>query len=216
MIDQENQGFPLVGGKLESFRDALRKQRARFRVRAGADGSSRVVQEQGQIEHVRLEKIFKELSIGSQLRVLRADQCVQLVDAKQGVLVRGVAMKKFVLHEAGELPEFRDIAPEEVDPVHQAKRSADLALSRQHRHEYFARSFCVTVSPRHFTERATKQVLQLRTEIDVMLLRDFEGAHHFNRIALEYVLLVGMEMSVANHERSDSRLCFTAQWKEAE
>ena len=56
--------------------------------------------------------------------------CVELVDADQGVFVRGIAMEKFVLHQAGELTEFRNVAAEKIDPVHHAQDAADLAFAR--------------------------------------------------------------------------------------
>ena len=43
MIDQQNERFPLLGGKLETFGYALREKSARLGMRACTDRAARVV-----------------------------------------------------------------------------------------------------------------------------------------------------------------------------
>ena len=45
------------------------------------------------------------------------------------MFVRGVAVIKFVLHQAGERAELRDVAAQETEVVHLAQDAADLALA---------------------------------------------------------------------------------------
>ena len=88
---------------------ALREERARFRVRSRGDRPAGVVQQKREVEDKRILQFFEQRPIRAQLRVLSVHHLVKLVDANQGMFVGGVTMEKLVLHQAGELAEFRNV-----------------------------------------------------------------------------------------------------------
>src|SRR6266404_3912538 len=105
MVDEQHERSPLRRGKSQSRRGALGKQRARLRMRPRSDRTAGVVQEQREIKNKWVREFLEERAVRAQLRLFRLHHLVELVDAHQSVFVRGVAMKKFVLHQAGELAE---------------------------------------------------------------------------------------------------------------
>src|SRR5438309_8942300 len=107
----------------------------------GPDRATGVVEEQSEIEHVRVLEFFEEIPVGAQFRILGLHHLVELVDADQGVFVRGITMEKFVLDQAGELPEFRDVSSEEIDPVHHSKDTADVSFAGEDPSKYLAQRF---------------------------------------------------------------------------
>src|SRR5439155_4463802 len=131
MIDEKDERLPLLGRKLKTFGHTLREKSARFRMWPGADGSRGVVQEECEIKNKRVFQIFEEMTISDQLRIACSNQCIELIDAKKGVFVRGVAVKKFMLHQTGQLAKLRNITAEIIDPVHETERAADLAFPGQ-------------------------------------------------------------------------------------
>jgi hypothetical protein len=129
VIDKKDQGFPPLRRQLQSGCHALREDRARFRVGSGAYRLSCVMQEQGEIENKGVFEFLKYCALGNKFGIGRAGELVQLVNAHQSVFIRGVAMEKLLLHQAGELPEFRNVASEKIDAVHHAQNAPDLALT---------------------------------------------------------------------------------------
>jgi len=100
MVDQKNERFSLLRRKLEAFGDTLGEKRARFRMRARANGAAGVVQKQSEIKNEWVLQIFEQMPISEQFRIARLHERVEFVDAKQCVFVRGVTMKEFMLHQA--------------------------------------------------------------------------------------------------------------------
>ena len=98
------------GSKLKPARDALRKKRARFRVRTRADRLAGVMQQQRQIKNERIREFLEKFAVLDQFRVLGSCQRIELFDADQRVFVRGVTVKKFVLHQAGKLAELGNVS----------------------------------------------------------------------------------------------------------
>src|SRR5712671_2926896 len=115
-------------------------------MRAGADCPAGVMQEQSEVKNKRIFEVFEKMTIRDQLRIVCSNQCIELVDAKKGVLVRGVTVKKFMLHQTGQLAKLRNITAKIIDPMHETKRSAGLAFFGQHFFEHFARRFGVAIS----------------------------------------------------------------------
>ena len=115
-------------------------------------------------------------------------------------------MEKLVLHEAGEGTELRDVAAEEIDLVHHAQHAADLAFAREHRCEDFARRFRVSERSRHETQAAADEIFELGAEIEMMFLRELEGAHQQLRLVLEDVVVLRMELPAATNEFAEIRL----------
>src|SRR5205809_8070226 len=114
-------------------------------------------------------------------------------------------MKKFMLHQTGQLAKLRNIAAKIIDPVHEAKRAAHLAFFGQHLSEDFARRFGVAVSASNLSERAAGEILQLRAKIDIVLLRELKRSHHLQRIRLEEIALISVKLALTNSERSQFR-----------
>ena len=102
-------------------------------------GLSGVVHEQREVECRRIVVLLEQLAIAGEFRIVAGEQLVEFVDADQCVFVRRVAVEKFVLHEAGEASELREVAPEKIRLVHEAQNASDLALARKDGEEDFAR-----------------------------------------------------------------------------
>ena len=52
---------------------------------------------------------------------------VELLEAYERVFIRGVGVKKFVLHKAGHPAKLRDESTEQIDLVHRAHRRGHVA-----------------------------------------------------------------------------------------
>ena len=147
--------------------------------RRGVGGLAGVVQQQREIEDAGVLELLEKFrcsraSFGS----VGVDERVEFFDADQGVLVGGVAMEKLVLHEAGELPELRDVAAEKIDLVHRAQDAADLALARADREEGFARGLGILEGAIDEVEAAADELRELRAEPELALLQVLEEPHH--------------------------------------
>jgi len=81
-------------------------------------GSARVVKENGKVEGVRVFNINQDLAVPRHRRVIGLNKSVELVDTLQRVLIRGIAVKKFVLYETLECTEFREITSKNSASVH--------------------------------------------------------------------------------------------------
>ena len=79
--------------------------------------------------------MLKNAAIGNHLWIVRPDQGIELVDADQGMFVGRVTMKKLVLHQTGQLPEFRNVAAKKIHAVHHSKHTSHFAFTRQDRLE---------------------------------------------------------------------------------
>src|SRR5437868_15326528 len=99
------------------------------------------------------------MTISDQLRIACSNQCIELIDAKKGVFVRGVAVKKFMLHQTGQLAKLRNLTAAIIDPVHETQRAADVAFPGQDLFETLARRFGVAVTAGDLAERAADEVL---------------------------------------------------------
>ena len=129
MIDQEHERCGAASElKLQTRRDRLREKRARFGVRPRADAFARVVEQQREIEDKGIFQLARRVPDTARVSDPRLEQRVEFLDADQRVLVRGVAMKKLVLHQAGELPKLRKIASRENRPRASSEARARLRL----------------------------------------------------------------------------------------
>src|SRR4051812_16033228 len=110
-------------------------------------------------------------------------------------------MEKLVLHEAGELAKFRDVAPEKIYLVHRAQDPPDLTLPRTNRHEGFARRLRILKSAIDQMQPAADPLGQLRAELELALLHVLKQAHHPHGILRENLRLIGVK-SAADHAKS--------------
>src|SRR6266576_4909465 len=109
MIHQQNQHLAFTRVKLKTARYALRKNRARFRMWPGSDSLAGVMQQQRQIKDKRIGQLLEKFPIFKQFGIFRSRQRVELVNADQRVFIRGVAVKKFMLHQTSKLAELRNV-----------------------------------------------------------------------------------------------------------
>src|SRR5947199_9634330 len=99
----------------------------------GSDGAPGVVQEKREIKNKRILELLEKCPVGTQLRIFCLYDLVEFVDADQGVFIRGVTMKKFMLHQAGELAEFRHVTAEKIDSMHHTQHQSELTFARNNR-----------------------------------------------------------------------------------
>lgn len=97
-------------------------------MRPRADSLPGVVQEEGEVKNVGIGQGLEEFSVGLQFGAVSVAEGVEFFDADQSVLIRRVTVKIFVLHEAGEGAELRQIAAKKIDLVHHAQNARDLSL----------------------------------------------------------------------------------------
>ena len=165
-------------------------------MRPRADRPAGVVQKQREIKNKRIRAVSRKGRY-DQLRILVSCQRIELVDADQRVFVRGVAMEKFMLHQAGELAELRNVTAEEIDPMHHPQGAADFALARNDPAKNLARLFRVAqksavINP----DFAGEQIGKIRAELEVAFLRNFEHFHHLDRFLFEKIGRSGKQLAV--------------------
>ncbi len=103
------------------------------------------------------------------------------------MFVRGIAMEIFVLHEAGEMAELRQITPEEIDLVHQAQDARDLAFAAEDARKDFPRRFGITKLACDEAEPAAERIGQFRAQLQLAFLRVLERLHQLLRMLGERV-----------------------------
>src|SRR4051794_19921071 len=108
------------------------------------DAFSRVVQQQREIEDVWVRNLLEQISIRLQFRIIGLLERIQFFQTDKGVFVGGVTMEILVLNEAGQVTEFRQIAPEKIGGVHQAENSCGFPFAIEHTGENFARRLAIT------------------------------------------------------------------------
>src|SRR4030081_2509160 len=121
-------------------------------MRTRSDGPAGVMQKEREGKNKWVREFLEDRPVGAQLRVFCLHHLVELVDANQGVLISSVAMKKFMLHQAGELTELRNVTTEKIAPMHHAQNAADLAFARNDPAKNLARSFATAERPRNQAE----------------------------------------------------------------
>ena len=72
--------------------------------------------------------MLKNFAIGDQLRIIRLYHSIELVDADQCVFIGRVTMQELVLDQTGQLPEFGNVSPQEIDTMHRSKNAAHFSL----------------------------------------------------------------------------------------
>src|SRR5437868_495643 len=96
----------------------------------GADSLAGVMQQQRQIKNKRISQLLEKLAILDELRIFRSRQPVELVNADQRMFVRGIAVKKFMLHQTGKLAEFGNVLTEDIEPMHQPQSPPNFSFAR--------------------------------------------------------------------------------------
>src|SRR6476659_7064443 len=101
-------------------------------MRTSSDRAAGIVQKESQVKNKRILKFFEDIPIWPQFWIFCLHHLVQLIDADESVFVCGVAMKEFVLDQAGELTKLGNITAKKIHPVHHSKDPAHLAFSREY------------------------------------------------------------------------------------
>src|SRR5207253_2858420 len=112
----------------------------------GANGLAAIVQKKCKIQHQRVLELLKNITVSYQFGVSDVGERVEFVDAYQCMLVGCVTVQKLMLHEAGKLTEFWNVAAEKIDPVHHPQNAPDSAFLSQNRSEDFAWPTCILIS----------------------------------------------------------------------
>src|SRR5580692_377333 len=186
MVHQQYQFSSSFRRKLEPGGDLLSIERARLRMMACTGGFPGIMQQERQVKHVGILNLQKKRFICCQFRVLCIDERVQLLNANQGMFVRGVPVKKLVLHQTGQIAEFGQISSQEIHLVHHTENVSDLAFPGQDGRESFSGGSCVLGSAIYQPGTPTNQLLELRTQFHFTLLRVEEDPHQTEGIFVKY------------------------------
>ena len=130
MVYQQDQHLAFTRVELKTARDALRKDRARFRMWPGPHGLAGVMQQQRQIKNKRIWQFLEKFPVLDQFGIFGSCQRIKLINADQRVFVRGVAVKKFMLHQTSKLAELGNVLTEEIEAMHQPQSPPHFSLAR--------------------------------------------------------------------------------------
>src|SRR5437016_2341457 len=95
MVYQQDQHLAFTRVELKAARDALGKDRARFRMRSRPHRLAGVMQQQRQIKNERIWQFLEKFPVLDQFGIFGSRQRIELVNADERVFVRGVTVKKF-------------------------------------------------------------------------------------------------------------------------
>ncbi len=195
---------------------ALRRAHRHFRAGLGmgafffmARGFADIVQQQREVKQAGALKALKQRRVILIRRLLRLPDFVQLFEADQRVFVGGVLMIKFMLHEAGQLPEFGNVFAEQVDLVHRAQDWRDLAAPFEDGQESFADVLVVQKIAVHQRNLVADQLRQVGMQPQPPLLRMEKDAHEPARRITENAVGRGVDFPVDEFE-AVQRLGFAA------
>ena len=185
VVDEEDERGEIGALQAHAARDAHRVDRAGLGVALGVVRLAGVVEQHGQVEDVGPRRLLQERAVLGEGRFGGVDDLVEHLDADEGVLVGGVTMEKFVLHQAGEGAELGEEAAEKSEFVHGAQGAADLPLARKDGQERFAHRGLVDEAAVDHVEPAAQAQLQLGAELGVVLLGEEKDAHEPQRFVGE-------------------------------
>ena len=94
VVDQEHDELPAAVADLEAPADFVGEHLRSVDVFAHVFGTTGIVQENGEVECVRILDVDEELAVAALGGVVGVEKGVELIDASKGVLVGGVAMEK--------------------------------------------------------------------------------------------------------------------------
>ena len=173
-----------------------------------------VVKDDGEIKRVGVGDFVKESAVDPVLRFVFGDELVKLLDAAKRVFVGCVTVEKLVLNETIERTEFRQIASEESDAVHQSQNPRDITLAFEDGLEGFAVGFRAAESAVDVIPVLCDEAADLRAEFEVAKLAVLEEPHESMWILAENVTVGGEESAVAGDEAVEFFAAFFAKGKE--
>ena len=136
-----------------------------------------VVQQQREVKQAGPFQTLKQGRVMFIRLVLRLPDPVKLFQADQGVLVGGVLVIKFMLHEAGELAEFGDVFAEQVHLVHRAQNRRDAAAAFEDGQKRLAHVFVVQKIAVHERKLVADELREVGMQLQPVLLRVKKNAH---------------------------------------
>jgi hypothetical protein len=138
VADQKQQLRGLIGVEVQSLGDPARHFQAGFGMMFDIGRLAHVVQQQRQVQHVRVFEVLENLLVAGVGRFGGVDDPVEVLDHLDRVFVRRVAMKEFVLDQAGEPAKLGNVFAEKLDLVHPAQDAGDLSLVLEDGQEHVA------------------------------------------------------------------------------
>src|SRR5689334_1680468 len=112
-------------------------------------------------------------------------------------------MEIFMLNEARQMAEFRQIAAKKIGRVHETKNACRFSLSTEDARENFPRRFAITKLTINEAESPAKRIGQFRTERELAFLRMLERLHHFFRLSGEKLCVSHVQLAVATEKISE-------------
>ena len=146
---------------------------------------ARVVQQHGEVEDVGPRHTLQQTLVLREGGLLGVDDFIKHLDADEGVLIGGVAVKEFVLHEARERAKLGEKAAEVTEFVHGAQGAADLALAGHDGEKGFAHGGLVDVGAVDHVELAAQAELEFGPQLGVVLLGEKKDADETERLIAE-------------------------------
>src|SRR4029453_934346 len=186
--------------ELQAPRHLLGQHCARILMVALVAGLTGVMKEKGQIQDGGILQFLKQGAVATEFLGLRKKDAVEFLDAHQSVLVGRVAMVKFVLDQARECAELRNIASEKAEVVHFAKDAADLALARKDRQERLSGDAGILKCPVPQTQAPANAVPQLGAESELPDLGVMKSSDESVGVFGESFLRFLVELSVTGHK----------------
>ena len=193
MIDEKHDHLEAMSCVSQAFADLGREDGAGILVMANFFRPTRVMHQKGDIHRDRIFHLLEDLPEEFLLGVVRVDQAVEDVDAAQGVLVGGVAMKEFMLDEVGQFPEFRDISSEKSVSMHSPEDVSDLSSGLQDFFEGFAIGTVSAEVPVYEVPVQFEESTNIRARTKMSSLGVQEEPHQPLRILLEDVVVLRID-----------------------
>src|SRR5215471_1256600 len=126
-------------------------------------------------------------------------------------------MQELVLHKAGELTKFGNVAAKKIDTMHHSQDATYCAFLAQNRFEDRPRSARILICPGHVAEASAQKVLQLRANIHLVLLRQLKRAHHLLGVIAKNIATRRVQLFVSDKKKPTKRGLFgSCQGKETE
>src|SRR4051794_37115723 len=126
-------------------------------------------------------------------------------------------MKEFVLHQAGELTELRDVSPQKIHAVHHSQNPPDFPFAGHDSLENFLGAAGISIVAGDEPEISGKKIGEVGAKIEVTFLRDLEHLHHGGWILFKNVDSLDEKLALVNAKKTEPfRSCFQAGQKAKE
>ena len=200
MLDEELQPGQSARREAKPFADLQGDDGAVLRVVAALQPLAGVVQEQGEVEQVRLVDVLQDVGVMDERRLLCVPDLVEFLEADQRVFIGCIGVKELVLHEAGHPAKLRDVEPKQSDFVHGAQGGGDAAAPVEDLEERLAHFRVVDEALVHQRHAVAEQLGQVGVNVEAALLRVEEDAHEPMRLFLEHTRRARQQLAIDDVE----------------